>query len=334
MLDERKMAILTEIVDYYINFAEPIGSRTLSKNPSIGLSPATIRNEMSDLEELGFLTKTHVSSGRIPSNKAYRIYVNSFLEDEIKLNEQFISSMQKNLVSRVSSLREIYESANRLLSQKTNYITMIISPVANSFKIEYLKVEQLQANRQLLLLVGSGGKTSSYIFVTTSPMSEEEVGELERYLKKFLIDRDYKELYEIRKKYPKIPGGEIYDKILDIALEFLESENSYNVFLNGIGNVLKSWNDDIESVKALIEFLEDDRNIIEYSLQNEIDKVLDIRIGQENIYKNLHEFSVISSNYASTTGNMGNIILVGPTRMDYRKLANILYNFSVALSGL
>lgn len=333
MLDARKIAILTEIVDYYIDHAEPIGSRTLSKNPTIGLSPATIRNEMSDLEELGYLTKTHISSGRIPSDKAYRIYVNSILDDEMKLNRKFINSMKKDLIHGSTSLREFYESANKLLSQKTNYITVIISPVANSFTIEYVKLEMLASNRLLLILVGSRGSTSSYVLDNIT-LKEEEFLILEKNLISLLIKKDFNELKKEQEKIPDSKQKEIYLKVLEMALEFLEEQNSYNVFLNGIGNILNFWSGDMDNVKALIDFLEDDRNLIEYSLQREIDKILDIRIGEENDDGILQETSVISSNYANTTGNLGNIILIGPTRMDYRKLANILYNFSVTLSGL
>ncbi|NLW41541.1 MAG: heat-inducible transcription repressor HrcA [Tissierellia bacterium] len=333
MLDARKIAILTEIVDYYIDHAEPIGSRTLSKNPTIGLSPATIRNEMSDLEELGYLTKTHISSGRIPSDKAYRIYVNSILDDEMKLNRKFINSMKKDLIHGSTSLREFYESANKLLSQKTNYITVIISPVANSFTIEYVKLEMLASNRLLLILVGSRGSTSSYVLDNIT-LKEEEFLILEKNLISLLIKKDFNELKKEQEKIPDSKQKEIYLKVLEMALEFLEEQNSYNVFLNGIGNILNFWSGDMDNVKALIDFLEDDRNLIEYSLQREIDKILDIRIGEENDDGILRETSVISSNYANTTGNLGNIILIGPTRMDYRKLANILYNFSVTLSGL
>lgn len=333
MLDERKLAILTMIVDYYISSAEPIGSRTLSKNPSIGLSSATIRNEMSDLEELGYLTKAHISSGRIPSDKAYRIYVNSILEDEMRVNEKIIDSMKKTLVHGSTSLKEFYESANRLLSQKTNYITVMISPVANTFTIEYVKVELLSPNRILLILVGSGGVTSSYL-IDNVVVNEEDMDLLEQELIKLLVDRSISEIEEKMESDFQSFNKNIFPKILEMALEFLRKQNSYNVFLNGIGNIVNFWRQDIENVKALIEFLEDEKNLIEFSLQSELDKILDIRIGEENKDRILKETSVISSNYANSIGNMGNIILIGPTRMDYRKLANILYNFSVTLSGL
>lgn len=333
MLDERKLAILTMIVDYYINSAEPIGSRTLSKNPSIGLSSATIRNEMSDLEELGYLTKAHISSGRIPSDKAYRIYVNSILEDEMRVNEKFIDSMKKSLVQGSTSLKDFYESANRLLSQKTNYITVMISPIANTFTIEYVKIELLSPNRILLILVGSGGVTSSYL-IDNALIDQQDVDSLEKQIINLLVDKSIDEIEEKLETDFQSSSKDIYLKILEMALEFLRKQNSYNVFLNGIGNIINFWGEDIENVKALIEFLEDDKNLIEFSLERELDKILDIRIGEENKDRILKETSVISSNYANSIGNMGNIILIGPTRMDYRKLANILYNFSVTLSGL
>lgn len=333
MLDDRKLAILTEIVDYYINSAEPIGSRTLSKNPSIGLSSATIRNEMSDLEELGFLMKTHISSGRIPSDKAYREYVNYFFDDGIKLNENYIKSLNESLDLCSSSLKDFYETANRLLSQKTNYITVIVSPIANSYTIEYVKLELLNSNRLLFVLVGKHGDTASYVLDNSGISEETSILVLDETIKSLILNRDSNYIKEKLDNFSSdFPNREFYINVLEKALEFLKKQNSYNVFLNGIGNIINYWKED-RQVKSLIDFLEDDKNLIKMSLKNEIDKILDIKIGEENEVDILHNSSLISSQYENTIGEKGNIILIGPTRMDYKKISNILYNFSKALSG-
>ena len=333
MLDDRKLTILTEIVDYYIQSAEPIGSRTLSKITSIGLSPATIRNEMSDLEDMGFLTKAHISSGRIPSDKGYRIYVNTVLESGMNLNKKIIDSTRKDLLSGSGSLRDLYESANRMLSKKTNHITLILSPVANSITIEHIKVDKLNSGRILFFIVGSGGSSSSYILYNVREDLNFE--KLENNLTKLLVDKDSQQILHLIEKIPHdLKHRELYLRFFNSALSFLKEQDTYNVFLNGIGNIMNFWNEDAKTVRSLMNFLEDDKSIIQHGILKEIDKQLDVRIGEENEDKSLKETSVITSSYKNRTGNYGNIILIGPKRMNYRKLANILYNFSISISGL
>ena len=332
MLDDRKLAILTEIVDYYIKSAEPIGSRTLSKKPEIGLSSATIRNEMSDLEELGYLMKTHISSGRIPSNKAYRLYVNHILEDGIKRNDKFIESLKSNLINESSSLKNYYETANKMLSQETSYITVILSPIANSYTIEYMKLELLSSKSLLVIFVGQHGENSSYIFNNFMLQEGIDISELENYSKKLILNKTKGELKEtILDLTSDYPNKEFFVQLINMALEFLEKQDSYNVFLNGIGNIF-GWTEE-NDLKSLIDFIEEDKNLIDVSIRSSIEEILDIKIGNENEDEILHNSSIMTSSYTTEFGDSGNITLIGPTRMDYRKLANILYNFSALLSG-
>lgn len=333
MLDERKMLILTEIVDYYISSAEPIGSRTLSKIPEIGLSSATIRNEMSDLEDLGFLTKTHISSGRIPSNKAYREYVNHFFNDGLKVNKKYIASLRESLDYEGESLKTYYEAASKLLVEKTNYLSLIVSPISNTSIIEFVKVEALGSNRLLFVLVGKSGHTASYILDNKGIDVETSVEDLESLIKKLLLKKDIEAIKTTITNLPSdLVNREFYLNVLRKTLNFLEEEASYNIHLNGIGNIINYYQEE-DQVKSLIDYLEDEANIINMFLNNEGKDVLNIKIGSENDEDILKESSLIYSNYDNGLGQRGNIILIGPTRMDYLKIANIIFNFSKALSN-
>ncbi len=333
MLDERKMAILTEIVDYYINSAEPIGSRTLSKLPSIGLSSATIRNEMSDLEELGYLTKTHISSGRIPSDKAYRLYVNKLMEKELKRNDKFIKSLKNTLLEDVLSLNDYYETANKLLSQRTNYITVILSPKSTSSVIEFIRLELLSENRLLIILVGRQGENSSYIFNNFRIENDVSVLDLENHLKRLIINKNKEDLKKDLESFnDEIPNSKLFKGIYKLVINFLDKQDSYNVYLSGLANILSFDNGEID-VRSLIGFLEDENNLIDVGTSNELDSLLNIKIGNENKSDILRTSSIITTKYKTGLGNFGNISLIGPTRMDYKRLANILYNFSVILGG-
>lgn len=333
MLDERKMLILTEIVDYYISSAEPIGSRTLSKIPEIGLSSATIRNEMSDLEDLGFLTKTHISSGRIPSNKAYREYVNHFFNDGLKVNKKYIASLRESLDYDGESLKTYYEAASKLLVEKTNYLSLIVSPISNTSIIEFVKVEALGLNKLLFVLVGKSGHTASYILDNRGIEVETSIDDLEDFIKRLLLKKDIEAIKTtIKKLSSDLVNREFYLKVLRKTLNFLEEEASYNIHLNGIGNIINYYQEE-DQVKSLIDYLEDEANIINMFLNNDEKDVLNIKIGSENNEDILKESSLIYSNYDNGLGQKGNIILIGPTRMDYLKIANIILNFSKALSN-
>lgn len=333
MLDERKMLILTEIVDYYISSAEPIGSRTLSKIPEIGLSSATIRNEMSDLEDLGFLTKTHISSGRIPSNKAYREYVNHFFNDGLKVNKKYVASLKESLDYGGESLKNYYEAAIKLLVEKTNYLSLIVSPISNTSIVEFVKVEALGSNRILFVLVGKSGHTASYILDNRGIDTDTSIEDLESFIKKLVLKKDIEEIKtSIKTLDSDLVNREFYLKVLKKTLDFLEEEASYNIYLNGIGNVINYYEEE-DHVKSLIDYLEDEANIINMFLNNEGKDVLNIKIGSENDEDILKESSLIYSNYDNGLGQRGNIILIGPTRMDYLKIANIIFNFSKALSN-
>lgn len=333
MLDERKMLILTEIVDYYISSAEPIGSRTLSKIPEIGLSSATIRNEMSDLEDLGFLTKTHISSGRIPSNKAYREYVNHFFNDGLKVNKKYVASLKESLDYGSESLKNYYEAAIKLLVEKTNYLSLIVSPISNTSIVEFVKVEALGSNRILFVLVGKSGPTASYILDNRGIDADTSIEDLESFIKKLVLRKDIEAIKtSIKNLDSNLVNREFYLNVLKKTLNFLEEEASYNIYLNGIGNVINYYEEE-DHVKSLIDYLEDEANIINMFLNNEGKDVLNIKIGSENDEDILKESSLIYSNYDNGLGQRGNIILIGPTRMDYLKIANIIFNFSKALSN-
>ena len=333
MLDERKMLILTEIVDYYISSAEPIGSRTLSKIPEIGLSSATIRNEMSDLEDLGFLTKTHISSGRIPSNKAYREYVNHFFNDGLKVNKKYVASLKESLDYGSESLKNYYEAAIKLLVEKTNYLSLIVSPISNTSIVEFVKVEALGSNRILFVLVGKSGHTASYILDNKGIDADTSIEDLESFIKKLVLRKDIEAIKtSIKNLDSNLVNREFYLNVLKKTLNFLEEEASYNIYLNGIGNVINYYEEE-DHVKSLIDYLEDEANIINMFLNNEGKEVLNVKIGPENDEDILKESSLIYSNYDNGLGQRGNIILIGPTRMDYLKIANIIFNFSKALSN-
>lgn len=329
MLDNRKLVILTEIIDYHIKYAEPIGSRTLSKVDSIGLSSATIRNEMSDLEELGYLTKTHVSSGRVPSEKAYRLYVNRFLDDALSENLNIKNYLVDSLENE--SKNELYTLANKMLSEKTNYITVLISPVLTSFKIDYLVVERLDSENILVVFIEKHGYSKNYVVGISNIRGIVDVREIEKKAREFLVNKDFHEIKKIFDNLPSdYPNRVIILKIMELGMDFLRDKN-FSIYLDGVSNAYGYFDNENE-FKSLMNFLEDYNNLFNYAMKS--DDKLNIKIGSENSETPLKFYSTISSRYRDSNDNYGNVLLIGPTRMDYKKILNIIYNFTETLSSI
>lgn len=335
MLNERKQAILKAIVDSYIKFAEPVGSITLSKEFDLGISSATIRNEMSDLEKLGYLTKIHTSSGRIPSDKAYRFYVNLLKEDGFNENVDVQNHIKKEIENEIES-DDVYKTANKVLTKATNYLTIIISPVDNFYTIKYLKLDRLDDKRILVIFVGQMEESVTDIIRYEGFSEEEDLILYEEKIKNLLINKSRKEIERIK---PEIIKDELHSeltkKIFDLAIYFLNKNDEYRLYLNGVSNILDfTENEDSQNIKELLDFVEDEEKITKTLIEKALDDILNVRIGDENTYEPLKNFSILTSKYYTPNKFEGNISIIGPTRMDYRNLLNLLVNFSVTLSEL
>lgn len=335
MLDERKMAILKAIIDSYIEIAEPVGSRTLSKMSTLGVSSATIRNEMSDLEELGFLNKTHSSSGRVPSDKAYRFYVNLLLESGIRLNPKSIEKLKRSFTTD-SENSNIYETANKQLADVTKYTAFLISPLTNYYTIEYFMLHRLDEDRLMAVYVGKKNESLTHIIANSDFSDDKSLAEFELRMRNLLINYS---IEDIKKTIMDLDQGDknyqLTKTLLERAIKFLEKKYDYVVYSSGIGNVISFTEaDDMETVKTLLEFFEDKENIINVSIDQAIDDMLNIRIGMENNDDRMKGLSVLTAKYVVSGNDSGKISIIGPTRMDYHRLVKTLLNFSTTLSEL
>ena len=332
MLDERKMAILKAIVDSYIEIAEPVGSRTLSKISTLGVSSATIRNEMSDLEQLGFLNKTHSSSGRVPSDKAYRFYVNMLLADGIRLNPRSIEKLKKSLTTE-NETSDIYEIANRQLADLTKYTAFLISPLTNYYTIEYFMLHRLDSESLMAVFVGRKNESITHVINNSDFRDEQSLFDYEIKIRSYLINYSIEEIKETILKLRKDDANyQLTKRILAMAINFLEKKYEYVVYSSGLGNLISFVNnDDISTVRSLLEFIENKENIINVSIDETVDEILNIRIGMENKDEIMQGLSILTAKYVAPGNDSGNISIIGPTRMDYQKLVKTLLNFSTTL---
>lgn len=315
MLDERKKLILEAIIGSYLLNAEPIGSRTISKNYNLGVSSATIRNEMSDLEDLGLLSKAHSSSGRIPSDKAYRLYVNNLIESLSMIG----FSDYKDLLDRSLNGRSLIEEAINKLSNLTGYTTLAI--IYKSLDIKLEKIYILEESEETLLLVMVYDNDKIYY----------------HHIKKDYTS-DIKSLIKINFIFNDLISGMYIEKIPSF-LDKVDTQNSesldnfkiklkeavkddigklkkYDLILDGVSSIFKFPEySDINKVREFISLIENKETIIKALVSG--DAKINIAIGEENEDNSFKGLSIIDSFYMLENGLHGKIGLLGPTRMDY-----------------
>ncbi len=339
MLDDRKMRVLYAIIDSYITTAEPIGSRTISKSFNLGVSSATIRNEMSDLEELGYLNKTHTSSGRVPSDKAYRLYVDSF----IKLDNETINKKQKmeirNALERESKeLDQLIQNSARLLSHITSYTALALSPQIKETRIKHVQLLPIDEYQILLILVNENGLVKNTVFKTEQAIPENQLNAITNMLNERLRNISFNQL---NKDSLKGMFNEFYkykdevERLIPIINKSVESMDSIDLYADGIGMLLNFPEyKDIDKVKSLMSFIEDKDQLMNILLMDSISRDINISIGQENIYAPLKECSIITATYKLEGETVGKIGIIGPTRMDYLRLIKTLRIFSDNISEI
>ena len=324
-LSERKKQILQAIVDDYIETAEPIGSRTIVRRHDISLSPATIRNEMADLEDMGFLEKPHTSAGRIPSKMGYRFYVNSLMQRS-RLSREETEKLKAALEKRMGEMDALIAEASSIVSRLTAYTVIAAAPRAKNLTIKSIKLLPLGGNNLLLSVINSIGilknagielskvPEDAFVYAYSKLLSEALCG-------KSPHDLSEEQLSEIQKKAAGCP--ELYKKVISFLFEWFEQSSRSGIYADGVVNIFNhpEYND-IERAKKFIGFLDDKDNIL--GLLQSGDKKLDIKIGDENGREELSDCSVVTANYDIGDSLRGSIGVLGPMRMDYARVISSL----------
>ncbi len=333
MLSERQKNVLKLIVEEFVKTAEPVGSRTLSK--LLDFSPATIRNEMADLEELGYLEKTHSSSGRVPSEKGYHYYVETLMqEDGTTIDLTLIDDLFSNEDLMID---DVIEQAMNLLSQITNYTTIALGPSARNSRVKKIELIPLYDNISVLLVITNLGHVESKNITLPKGTNLEELARIIQIFNEVLFDvpisqvseklhydinhEQIKELLQYNKK--------ILEAFLDAFTRFAQSK----FYLSGQSNMLYQPEfSDLERVRELMNFFE--KNDMLKLIDHSDNKGLTVRIGQENQISAMKDCSVIMVPYKVNQVEQGTIAVVGPTRMEYQKVIPLLKYLAAHLTKL
>ena len=334
MLTKRQEEILKLIVDEFVKTAEPIGSRTLSD--LLNLSSATIRNEMAGLEDLGFLEKTHTSSGRIPSDKGYHYYIEKLITNNQNYNESF------NVIDELFSNKDIkrdeaIKQAMNLLSQLTNYTTIALGTNAYGSRVKKIELVPLYENVCILLLITNRGHVESKEIKIPENSDMEEMKRVIEIFNDILFDCPIAQVseklhYEINEHKIKeilIYNSTIIETFLDAFTQFTQSK----YYLSGQSNMLYQPEfNDISRVRELLSFFE--KNDIFKLVEDTTKTGVTVRIGKENAISAMRDCTVITVPYGLNDSSRGTIAVVGPTRMEYQKVIPLIKYLAKHMSKL
>jgi heat-inducible transcriptional repressor len=324
-MDERKIKILQAIINDYINTGEPLGSRTIAKKYNLGISSATIRNEMSDLEEMGYLEHIHTSSGRKPSNKGYRLYVDRLMRiHELTPEEELI--IKTNMINTaLFEVDKIIKQASILLSELTRLTCIVKTPSVKKSFIKTIQLISIDNNSILSVIVTDNGIIKNNIIRVNRPLEGDILIRLNNLLNARLKNLTIEEInLEVINNMKRDLAGhdDIFNAIIPVLYETLDSADSQDVFMEGETNILNFPEYyDIERAKEFLSFLNNKENVKNLLTTSEN---ISISIGEENYVPGAKEYSIISKVYAIGERPVGSIGIIGPTRMDYSKVISIL----------
>ena len=323
-LDERKENILLTIIKLYLDTGEPVGSRTISKKLESSLSSATIRNEMSDLEDMGYIVKPHTSAGRIPSDKGYRFYVNSLM----KKNEMEVNLLKSEMNARVDKLEDMMKLLIKNISNNTNYATMIKGPTLQRNKIKYVQLSNLEDKKILAVLVAEGNVVKTAIVDFDRVIDAKQILELSENINNVLSGV---EIYNLKNEEINLSSRNNPDiiKIIDSLIQNIDRETTENnIFTFGTNNFFKYKElAEKEEVSNLLETFEQKAELVKLVENVNADKPntgINVYIGDETKVDSMKNCSVITANCDFGNGMIGTIGVVGPKRMDYEKVLSTI----------
>ncbi len=324
-MDARKFRILQAIIDDYILTAIPVGSRTISKKYETGLSSATIRNEMSDLEELGYLDQPHVSAGRVPSTKAYRLYVDQLLR-EGKLQTGDMSGIRDHFLSRARQMEDVIGHAAQVLSSLTHYTGLVMTPKAGEMKIRNLQLVPVSSTAALVVIVTDSGIVRDAVIRIGSDMDADALYAISRMLTENLTGHT---LSEARQIMAASTGNiqrrnQMVTSISELIGEVEQQQTKAKLAVVGTSNILNFPEySDVEKAKSFLSVLEGKEKLLGI-LEQKQDMAFTVRIGPETGIPELKDCSLVTATYRLGDNNEGTIGVIGPTRMQYGHVLGVL----------
>lgn len=324
-IDDRKIKILQAIINDYIRTGEPVGSRTIAKNYELGVGPATIRNEMADLEDMGYLEQPHASAGRVPSSKGYRLYVDKLMEDQILTAEEDLKIKQYIVDSAMLEVDKIVKQTSALLSELTKLTCVIEAPSVKKSFLKSIQLIKVDEHNLVTIILTDTGLIKNHIIKLQKVPDTNTLNKINEVMNARLVNLSIKQIdLEVINQLKTALGEyeELFNAILPALYETLNASDSSEVFMDGATNIFNypEYND-IDKAKEMLSLLNDKESLMElFNPQKDIT----ISIGDENYKPQVKDCSIISAEYSFGNRPIGTIGLIGPRRINYSKVIAIM----------
>ncbi len=338
-LSERKEKILNAVIKNYLETGEPVGSRTISKYTDLNLSSATIRNEMSDLEEMGYIVQPHTSAGRIPTDKGYRFYVDNMLKNkraELDDREQKVSEKEDLLLEKVDKVETLLQNMAKVLAVNTNYATMVSAPKSKGNKIKFIQLSILEEKQLLCTVVSDKNHVVNKIIKITQEVNQEIIVRLNVALNTALAGLTLEEInLGVITALTSQAGNleELVNEVLKAITEAIATESQMKIYTSGATNIFKYPElSDKERASQLLITLEEKSQLTELINEGDEETGIQVYIGSESPVQSMKDCSVVTAPYELEDGFKGTIGIIGPKRMDYDKVVEALRTVKEQLS--
>lgn len=338
-LDERKLKILQAIIRTYLETGEPVGSRTISKYSDLNLSSATIRNEMSDLEEMGYILQPHTSAGRIPSDKGYRLYVDTMLDDKA----QEVHDMKAELTEKAGKIDDLLKRVAKLLAVNTNYATMVSGPRYASKKVKFIQFTLVDERSLLVVIVLDNNVVKNKMIHMEDSMDQETLLRLNFIMNTTLNGLDVMDMnLAVIQKIKEQMGAHnsVIDSVLEIIGSALTEDEDLEIYTSGATNILKYPElADKSNAAQILSAFEEKKDLNEWIEQepvgqNDDNHAIQVYIGGETQVESMKDCSLVTATYRIDDGVYGKVGIVGPKRMDYDKVVATLQSMMEQLDDI
>jgi len=336
-LDERKIKIMQAIIRNYLETGEPVGSRTISKYTDLNLSSATIRNEMADLEEMGYILQPHTSAGRIPSDKGYRLYVDTMMEEK----DRELEELKEMMLEKEDKMDNLLKQVAKLLAVNTNYASMISAPAVHKNKLKFIQLSRVDINQLLAVIVMEGNVIKNNILQVSEELSDENILKLNILLNTHLNGLSVEEISLAMISNLKQQAGihsSIVSEVIDAIAEGIKAEEDLEIYTSGANNIFKYPElADQQKASEIINTFEEKQmltELVQDTLADENNTGIQVYIGNETPIQSMKDCSVVTATYELGEGMRGTIGIIGPKRMDYDKVVGTLKTITHQLDEL
>jgi heat-inducible transcriptional repressor len=343
-LDERKMKILQAVIRNYLETGEPVGSRTISKYTDLNLSSATIRNEMADLEEMGYIVQPHTSAGRIPSDKGYRLYVDTMMEQmdaAMQEKSKEVEELKDLLVEKEEKMDQLLKQVAKTLAVNTNYASMISTPSYSGNRLKFIQLSRVDATQLVAVIVLEGNIIKNNMLTVSDALDDETLLKLNILLNTHLNGLPIEEInlgLVARLKQQAGIHSDIVGEVIDAVAESIKADDDLQIYTSGANNIFKYPElADQQKASEIISTFEEKQmltTLVQDTLSKEDSTGIQVYIGDETPISSMKDCSVVTATYELGEGMKGTIGIIGPKRMDYEKVVGTLQTLMKQLDDL